>query len=322
MNRFEYATPTDLDEAVGLLGNEHDRAVVLAGGTDLLSLMKDFVLEPERVVSLSRLDDLSFVQERDGGLVIGARATLDDLLEMKGLPDMSPALFQAASEVESPQMRAMGTVGGELLQRPRCWYFRRGMGLLAEQGGQPMADVGDARGHAVFLDAGPARFVCPSRLAPVLIAQDAIAVIRGRNGTRECAVKDLYRIPQKTDERELTLAPDEILTEIRIARPRSRSSHVEVRHRRGLDWPEASAAAALEIEGGQITDARLVLGHVAPLPWEVDLGEILNGKKPTPENISAAADAAVVGARPGQDNAHKVELARVSARRALTQAAN
>src|SRR5688572_5602655 len=179
MNAFEYARPATLPEAVGLLSATEGETALLAGGTDLLSLMKDFVVEPKRLVSLMGIAPLQAITVGADGLKIGATVTLDALLASGAINQWGakwPAVWHAASGIRSPQLRAMGTVGGELLQRPRCWYFRRGHGLLAQDAkGESLVARGDHRYHAIFDNAGPAKFVHASSLAPALIACGAMA---------------------------------------------------------------------------------------------------------------------------------------------------
>lgn len=320
MNRFEYAEPETLEQAISLLGETFDDAEVLAGGTDLLSLMKDFTVKPARLVGLSRIKALSRIERERDGFRIGAMATIDDLLE-SDVCDAFPMIRHAAEGIRSPQMRAMGTVGGELLQRPRCWYFRRGMGLLAVKDGASLVERGDNRYHAIFSDGGPARFVHASSLAPALIAASARVEIHGRKGARVIPVSELFRIPASDAEREHTVGPGEILTSILLSGESPHSATYEVRHRRGLDWPEVAAACALEMEGDRVKKASVVLGHVAPKPWATRAHEALVGQGVTPERADAAASLAVEGARPLSMNAHKVELARVAAKRAILNAA-
>lgn len=321
MNRFEYAVPPTLDRAFDLLGTEWGEGEVIAGGTDLLSLLKDFVVEPKRLVSLVRIEGLRGVRVDGDVLSIGAMTTIDELLASSDLKKRHPALAQAAEGIRSPQIRNMGTVGGELLQRPRCWYFRRGLGLLAQQDGASLAEGGDNRYHAVFGNAGAAKFVSPSSLAPALVALGAEVELKGKAGARTVPVAELFRAPEAEGEREFSLKPGEILTAIRIKNSGANNATYEVRHRHGLDWPEAAAAASLQLDGGKVAKVALVLGHVAPTPWAVDVSGALAGQELTPATADAAATAAVAGATPLSGNAHKVELARVAAKRALLLAA-
>ena len=323
MNRFEYGRPTTVAEAIGLLSEKADEVAPLAGGTDLLSLMKDFVVEPKRLVSLMGVAELRGVQGAGPGLSIGATTTIEELLAHADLGTKWPALRQAAEGIRSPQLRAMGTVGGELLQRPRCWYFRHGHGLLAvDPKGDSLVVKGDHRYHAVLGNAGAAKFVNPSSLAPALIALRASARIVGRKGERTVLVADLYRTPARSGEREFTVAPDEVLTHVLVPGGGERSATCEIRPRQGLDWPLATASAALTMDGAKVKSAEIVLGHVAPRPWIAEAaGKGLAGRAPDEAALAAAAEAAVAGAAPLPMNRYKVNLARVAVRRALAAAA-
>ena len=323
MNAFEYARPATVAEAVGLLSKQEGETAPLAGGTDLLSLMKDFLVEPKRVVSLMGIEPLAEIAVGASELRIGATVTLDALLQAGFLNQWGakwPALWHAAAGIKSPQLRAMGTVGGELLQRPRCWYFRRGHGLLAQDAkGESLVPRGDHRYHAIFGNSGPAKFVHPSSLAPALIALGAEAELVSPRGVRTVKVEELYRAPQAAGERETTLAADELLTAVVLKKVAPKSATYEVRPRQGLDWPLVAASVALELDGGKVKAARVALGHVAPTPWPVDAAALV-GKSLDEAAIGAFAVAALQGATPLAKNAYKVELAQVAIRRAFAAA--
>src|SRR6266852_4717647 len=182
MEPFEYARPNTRQEAIGLLGANWNDAAVLAGGTDLLSLMKEYVVTPKRVVNIKSIAELGGIHPATEGLTIGALATIEELLENATIRAEYPALTQAAEGITSPQIRSMGTVGGDLCQRPRCWYFRNGFGLLARQGDASLVTGGDNRYHAIFGNDGPALFVSPSSLGPGLIALDAVLTVTAPKG--------------------------------------------------------------------------------------------------------------------------------------------
>ncbi len=323
MNRFEFAQPSSLDQALGLLGESFEDCEVLAGGTDLLSLMKDFVVEPKRVVSILSIPELKGVSAGGDGLKIGAAATLDDLLDSPDVVRDWPALAQAARGIRGPQMRTMGTVGGELLQRPRCWYFRKGYGLLALQDGTSMVERGDNRNHAILDNQGPAKFVSASSLAPALLALGAeLEVASKKNGARTIAAAEFWQTPTAPAQRENALQPGEILTAIRVKEVAPKSATYEVRHREGLDWPEAAAACVLEMDGANVKSARIALGHVAPRPIDVSAAAAaLAGKPLDADSRKAVAAAALDGASPLSGNEHKVHLAKVAIERALALAA-
>jgi len=321
MNRFEFASPGTVESAVQLLG---PTAVVLAGGTDLLSLLKDGVATPERVVSLKGIRDLHGIEDRGpNGVRIGAMVTVDELMESPVIRTAFPALVQAADGIRSMQIRSVGTVGGDLCQRPRCWYFRNGFGLLAMREGKSMVPEGDNRYHAILGNGGPAFFVNPSSFAPALIALGAEVVIRGKQGTRRVPLETFYRVPKSDSEREYDLAVDEIVTEVLLPNPSGKKNAVyEVRQKEALDWPLTAAAVALQMDGDTVSAARVVLGHVAPIPWVSETAaQALVGKAVTAETAEAAGTAAVQDAKPLSRNAYKVKLAKTAVQRAVLRAA-
>ncbi|MGH9405116.1 MAG: FAD binding domain-containing protein [Terriglobia bacterium] len=323
MERFEYASPDTLKSAVSLLGNEWGRCEVMAGGTDLVSAMKDSAVTPKRVVSITRVAGLRGVRSGKGGsLRIGSTTSVRELLANPHVKQHYPGVIQAAEGIRSEQLRNMGTVGGELLQRPRCWYFRLGYGLMAEYQGKSMPREGDNRYHAILGNSG-ACFVSPSSLAPVLIALGSSVELYGPGGTREIPLAKLYTTPTQAGEREHTLHPNEILTEIIV--PGGAGAHsatYEVRQKEAMDWPLAAAAVTLRMEGGTVRQARVVLGHVAPIPWpSPEANRALEGKIVSEETADAAGKAAVAGATPLSMNGYKVQLARVAVKRAILRAA-
>jgi xanthine dehydrogenase YagS FAD-binding subunit len=317
MQAFEYVNPTTVQEAAGLLGSRWGEADVLAGGTDLLSLMKDYVHTPKRVVNIKGIKELGGIQKSGGGLRIGAAATLDELLANAAVRAEYPSLVTAAQGVSSPQIRNMGTVGGDLCQRPRCWYFRLGYGLLAKG----MAPKGENKYHAIF-GGGPAYFVSASSLGPALVALGAKVKLVSASGNRELAVEEFFVIPKSDSEREIALQPNEILTEIVIPSARGvRNATYEVRHKEALDWPLAAASVALTMKGSTVSKARVVMGHVAPKPWAAtSADEVLAGKALTEEVAAEAAEAAIADAKPLSQNGYKVQLAKVAVKRALLAA--
>ena len=320
MRPFGYAAPATVEQAVGLLEAEGSEA--LAGGTDLLSLLKDDVERVDRLVALRGVAGLAGIELDGGALRIGAMTTLQELRDHAEAMAALPALAVAIDGVASAQLRAMGTVGGDLLQRPRCWYYRRGFGLLAlAADGSSMVAAGDNRYHAIFPE-GEARFVHPSSLAPLLVALDAEAVVQGPAGERRLPVEALYRAPRTAGERENTLAPGELLVGVEAGVEGARSAVYEVRQRRSLDWPLMAAAATLHGSGPRVERARIVLGHAAPVPHvAAAAADALAGQELTAETVAAAAEASVEGARPMSGNRYKVQLARTAVKRALGRAA-
>jgi xanthine dehydrogenase YagS FAD-binding subunit len=323
MQAFEYVSPTTLQTAVHLLAEAKGEAAVLAGGTDLLSLMKDRIVSPARVVDLQKLKELTHIEFKSGsGLRLGALVTLDELIENAEVRQHYPALVQAAEGVTSPQIRSVGTVGGDLCQRPRCWYYRAGYGLLATYQGKPLVPDGDNRYHAILGNSGPAYFVSPSSLGPALLALGAKVRLHGPERARELEIEKFFVTPASESENEHALKPHEILTEIVVpAADGIKMAAYEVRQKEALDWPLAAAAVALSLEGDSVRRARVVLGHVAPVPWRSPEAEqALVGKTFIDELADEAGKAAVSKATPLSKNAYKVQLARVAVKRALLRA--
>lgn len=321
MNRFEYASPETIESAVQLLDRD---SLALAGGTDLLSLMKDGVVKPSRLVSIKEIPDLRGIKASgSGGLEIGALTTVEEILDSPEIRDGYPALHQAAQGIRSAQIQSVGTVGGDLCQRPRCWYFRNGFGLLAEHDGKSMVVDGDNRYHAILGNAGPAYFVNPSSFAPALVALSARLRLAGPGASRDVSVADFFRSPSREGESEFVLAANELVTHISLGSTAgANSATYEVRQKEALDWPLAAAAAVLDMNGDTVSAARIVLGHVAPTPWPAPAAEqAIVGKKVSAETAEAAGRAAIQGARPLSRNGYKVQLAQVAVKRAILRAA-
>ncbi len=323
MQAFEYARPKSAQEVVKLLAGGESEALPLAGGTDLIGLMKDGISSPKRLVSLQHVSELKGISFRGGsGLRLGAGVTVEELVESAEVRENYPALLQAAEGVGSPQIRSTGTVGGNLCQRPRCWYYRAGFGLLAVYKGKPLGPEGDNRYHAILGNSGPAYFVSPSSLAPILIALDAKVRLHGPQGAREMSVKEFFVTPQKEGESEHALHPGEIVTEILVPHPGDvKMAIYEVRQKESLDLPLAAAAVVLKLEGGSVQSARVVLGYVAPVPWpSPEAEEVLKGKSVDEDVAWEAGKAALSNATPLSKNAYKVQLARVAVKRAILRA--
>jgi xanthine dehydrogenase YagS FAD-binding subunit len=323
MRPFEFTTPTSKSQVSALLGKSWGETEVLAGGTDLLSLMKDDITTPKRLVNIKAIPELHGVTfSPTAGLRIGALMTLTELAGHADLKSHYSSFASALGEAASPQIRNMATLGGNLCQRPRCWYFRTGHGLLGQtEDGKSLVLQGDNRYHAILGNDGPAYFVSPSTIAPVLIAYQAKVRIQGAKGTREIPLEKFFVIPKSNSEREHDLQPNEIVTEILVPPSRVRAAHYEVRQKEAFDWPYATAAVALTMNGGTVQSARVVLGHVAPVPWvSSEAAQSLVGKSISAESADTAAKAALAGAKSLGRNREKILLARVAVKRAILKA--
>jgi xanthine dehydrogenase YagS FAD-binding subunit len=322
MKNFEYASPRSEAEVLTLLSSRPGHTEILAGGTDLIGLMQANIVRPERVVNILEVPSLKTIEQLDNGaLAVGSTVTLDVLLDHPYLTPY-PALKQAIEGIASMQLQCQGTLGGEVLQRPQCWFFRNGRGLLA--GGGKLAAEGDNRFHAIFGNQGAAKFVSNSRLAPALVALGASVRLIGPAEADEkfVSIEELYRAPRHEAEREHAVAPNQLVTHLLIPASTGFNATYEVRHGAGPDYPLTAAAASLQIEGGIVREARIVLGHVAPTPWiSLEAAAELIGKPVNEETATAAGAAAIVPAAPLSNNAYKVQLAQVAVKRAILRAA-
>lgn len=321
MKAFEYASPRTEAEVVQLLSAEPGKTEILAGGTDLVGLMKKMIVTPERVVNIMEVPTLKSIDELpDGSVSIGAAVTLDDILAHPYL-DMYPAIKQAIRGISSMQLQAQGTLGGEVCQRPRCWFYRNGDGLLSQG-----VAAGANEFHAILGNSGPAKFVNSSRIAPALIALDAQLRVLGPDEDAEqfIPVAEFFRSPQREGQREHVLASNQFVTHIVLPPIAGRTcATYEVRHGEGPDYPLAAAAAALRLNGfGIVQDANVVLGQVAPMPWiSQEAIAVLRGRKVDAALAEAAGEAAVSRATPLSQNEYKVQLAKVAVKRAILLAA-
>jgi xanthine dehydrogenase YagS FAD-binding subunit len=322
MNSFEYANPTDLETAIGLLEPKFGQTEILAGGTDLVTSLKQRLVSPKRLVNLKGIASLKGIEATGDTVRIGATTPLIDVLENDRIKKEFPAIVQAIEGIGSPQIINMGTIAGDLCQRPRCWYYRQGFGLLGEHEGKSLIPEGDNRYHAIFGNDGPAYFVSPSVLAPPLIVLGATLEIAGPSSkTRQVAVADFFRVPKTADERENVLAANEVITRISIPVRGMSNATYEVRQRQGLDWPLVAASVAFGGKGD--AKPQIVLGHVAPKPWPVsDAAALLGGKTPDEALAAKAGEAAAKGAKPLSKNAYKVQLVKVAVKRAILAASD
>jgi xanthine dehydrogenase YagS FAD-binding subunit len=324
MRAFEFTSPATPEQAFALLGANWDESEILAGGTDLLSLMKDDVVHPRRLVNVKSIQALRGVAANGDGLRIGALTTMGELADNATIIQKYPALAEALNEAASPQIRNLATIGGNICQRPRCWYFRNGFGLLPRnEAGKDLVSEGDNRYHAILGNDGPAKFVSPSTVVPMLVAYGARLRIAGPKGRREVPLEKFFVVPKTASEREHDLNPTEIVTEVLLPSAEGiKAAHYEIRQKEAFDWPLAVTAVALKVDGNSMQSARVVLGSVAPIPWiSPEAEQALAGKAISEEVAKAAGDAALQNARPLSNNAYKVQLARVCIKRAIMKAA-
>jgi xanthine dehydrogenase YagS FAD-binding subunit len=320
MKAFEYVNPRDLKHASSLLGPEYNQAVILAGGVDLLGEMKEHIIEPNRLVNLKALDELHYCRAGAKGARIGALATLSEIADDREIATRYKALAEAARSVGTPQIRNVGTLGGNLCQRPRCWYYRdETIKCLKKGGSRCYAADGDNKFNAI-LGGGPSYIVHPSDCAPALIALDATVTVSGDGKSRKMPLEQFFVLPSRNPLRENVLEANEIVTEVSLpALPSgTRSTYLKFMEKDSFDWAVSSVAVALTMADGVCRDARIVLGGVAPIPWRSKEAEAaLKGKRIDARVAQQAADAALAPAKPLERNAYKVPLTKTLIRRAV-----
>jgi xanthine dehydrogenase YagS FAD-binding subunit len=321
MNPFAYTRTDDPAAAVKQVSGDA-RAAFLAGGTSLLDLMKLRVESPAQLVDINAVP-LNKIEATDGGLRVGALVSNTDLAYHDAVRKDFPALSEALLSGASPQLRNMASVGGNLMQRTRCYYFRDGISPCNKRkpGSGCAALEGFNRIHAVLGGSDQCIATHPSDMAVALVALDAVVKVRGPKGERSIKAADFHLLPGDKPERETALEHGELITAVELTRSplAARSHYLKVRDRASYEFALASAAVALEVKDGVIRAARLALGGVATKPWRATEAEkALVGQKPTEAVFAAAAKAALKDAKPQKYNGFKIELAQRTIVRALT----
>lgn len=325
MDNFTYYRPKTAEAAVGLLDSKWGTSELLAGGTDLVSLQKQYIARPKKVISLREVDGLGQIKQSRGWpstFVIGAGVKLAALADYAGLKD--GALGQAAAEIAGPQIRNMGTLGGSLCQRNRCWYFRdEKTDCLLKGGDKCFALDGENRYHAIFTRGHKCVIVSPSTLATALLALGATAEVLGPKGKRSVEIVKFFKAPQASGEREHVLAPDELLLTVTFSvGEKAKSGSYEVRQKTSSDWPLVQASVAFDLDGGKAKNVRVALGHVSPVPLlSAEAAKAVEGNEVTEAVATAAGEAATAGAKPLAQNGYKTRLIAVAVKRALLVAA-
>jgi xanthine dehydrogenase YagS FAD-binding subunit len=328
MRPFEYVSPTTVEEVLELLGQEGNGATrPLAGGTDLLTLMKTDIAAPSRLVNLKRLTGLpSGIEETAQGITLGALTTLTEIETHPVIRQHCPLLSEAAAVAATPQLRNMATLGGNLLQRPRCWYFRNPRCHCWLKGGEECpAYEGENQFHALF-GGGPCYAVHPSDIAPALLALDAEVLLRRQGQERTLPLTELFTMPVAARRTEMSLQSDELLLSVRIPPPpaETRSTYLKAMDRKVWAFALVGVAAVLRLGGGsagrRIEKACLILSGVAPIPWRaVAAEEALLGAEVSEELFVRVAEIALAGTAPLRHNAYKLPLAKALVRRALAR---
>ena len=331
MKAFEWMSPSSINEAVEMLKSApapddvDDVARPIAGGQDLLTTMKDYITRPSRVVNLKGIRGLDRI-EGDGkkGLRIGALVTLTQLEEHPVVRANFPGLAEAAHSVATPQIRNLGTIGGNLCQRPRCWYYRLEEVVCLKKGGSECYAAKGENKYNAILGGGPSYIVHPSDLAPMLLALGAGLSVVGAEGKREIPLDKFFTLPSEGNiRRENVLKNDEIITHIQVPASNfaAHSTYLKFKERESLDFALAAVAAAVDLGPNKaVRQARLVLGGVAPIPWRAPKAEtFLTGKTLSGDVLAEAARRALEGAKPLEKNAYKIPLTQTLVRRALAK---
>lgn len=326
MKNFTYFRPTTAEQAVTLLEARFGNTEMLAGGTDLLSLQKDYIAQPGRVVSLNGIAGLQTITVGQQSVSIGAGVTLARIADNADLRRLFPALTSAAGEIAGPQVRNMGTLGGNLCQRNRCWYFRDEYSPCLLRGGNRCSAIeGENKYHAIFTQNHRCVIASPSTLATGLIALGASVEVLGPNNRRRTvALTDFYRAPAAANEREHNLAANELVTSVTIPVRGLSNAAYEVRQKQSTDWPIVQVAVSFTggRNGAKATNTKVVLSHVAPTPIVSDAAaRAVDNRAVTDAVATAAGRAAVEGAKPLSQNGYKVRLVEVAVKRALMLAA-
>lgn len=311
MHKFAYVNATSIDRVPSLLGRTWDEAQVIGGGTDLVGELKDYLVTPKRIVNLKSIPGLSYIRQESDGLKIGALTTLSDIESNETIEKQYSVLQQAVSVIATPQIRNVGTIGGNICQRPRCWYYRNEDFPCWKKGGDTCyAASGVNRYHAI-IGGGPCYMVHPSDTAVALMALNARVKIMGPEGTREVVMDDFFMLPEVNVMRENILKSNEFISEIIVPAPKSgtRSLYIKIRERESIDFAIVSVAAVLTVVNGVCQEANVVLGGVAPVPWRVlEAERFLKGNRITETRALQAAEAALKDADPMSDNVYKIQI--------------
>ena len=329
MRAFDYVSPTALAETLELLEPDGESGAggsrPLAGGTDLLPMLKLDLVQPARLVSLRRVQELGDrIEASEQGLELGARTPLAAIERDPIVLQRYTALADAVASAATPQLRNMATIAGNLLQRPRCWYFRDpNLACWLKGGDDCPAYEGENQQHALF-GGGPCYAVHPSDPAAALVALSAEARLRGPTGERVLPLASFFALPTEKRRTETVVRPDEVLVSVRVPAPAqgARSTYLKAMDRKVWSFALVGVAAVLRLDGGRITEARLVLSGVAPIPWRLEAAErVLVGGQPEANLFERAAAAGLSDAHPLQHNAYKLPLARALIKQALERAA-
>ena len=314
MKNFILAEPQSLEQVCSFLPKESGKYFVMAGGTDLLAEIKDEIVEPEVVVDLKTIPNLSYIKKEKDGLHIGALTTIAELAEDLSVKQDYRALYEAAKEVGTPQLRNVGTISGNLCQRPRCWYYRDPQVQCRKKGGSRcFAFRGRNKYHAI-LGGGICYIVHPSDLAPALIALEAKVSILSPNGEKTIPLEELYALPSKNVQKETILKSNEVIKEVILPplKKGEKSTYSKFKERGTWDFAVVSVAMKGTASGKAFNEVKIVIGGVAPIPWRLFAAEaMIKGKTVTEKLVRQAAREALKDANPLEENGYKLELVEV-----------
>lgn len=319
MNKFKIAEPQTLEHVTSFPPEDANYSL-MAGGTDLLGEIKDGIIKPEIVVDLRSIPGLSYIKKDRSGVKIGALTSLAELAGSSLIQNEYPALHEAVLSVSTPQLRNIGTVGGNLCQRPRCWYYRDPQVRCRKKGGSRcFATTGRNKYHAI-IGGSLCRIVHPSDLAPALIVLDARVTIRTPQKDKTVPLADFFTLPTENVRKENILAPNEIVEEIILppVKRGEKSTYIKFKERGTWDFAVVSAAVKGAVSEGIFNSIKIVLGGVAPVPWRLERAEtLIRGRKVRINSVKQAASRALASAQPLEENGYKKELVEVVLSRAV-----
>ncbi|NIM90262.1 MAG: xanthine dehydrogenase family protein subunit M [Candidatus Aminicenantes bacterium] len=319
MKNFSLAEPQTIEQVKAFLSERREKSFLLAGGTDILGEIKDEIIDPEIMVDLKSIPNLSYIRKEKDGVRIGALTSLAELAENPLIENDFPGLHEAAKSVATPQLRNMGTVGGNLCQKPRCWYYRDPQVKCRKKGGSRCFALGGRNKYHAIFGGGPCYIVHPSDLAPALISLDAKISIAAPKGEKTIPLADFYVLPRVNVRQENVLGSDEFVREITVppVKRGEKSTYYKLKERGAWDFALLSAAVKGVVSGGIFSDIRIVLGGVAPVPWRLEKAEnMIKGKAATEELLRQAAQETLKEARALKDNGYKKDLLEVVLSRA------
>jgi xanthine dehydrogenase YagS FAD-binding subunit len=324
MKTFSNASPRDAQQAVKLAQDAHKggKAVSFSsGGSDLLGLVKERIVKPDVIVNLRGLSNANQIAAAPTGLTIGGETTLDDISKHATIKQQYAVLAEAAGSVATPQIRNVGTIAGNVAQRPWCWYYRNGFPCFKAGGNQCFSFAGENEFHAIF-GGGPSYIVHPSDTAPALMALGATFRVVGPSGERKIAASDFFVLPRVNAQQENVLGNEDVIVSVQVPalKTNTRSTYTKILDREAWTHAVVSAAVVLEMDQQVVRRASVVLGGVAPIPWRLtEVEKMLTGQRITEELAAKAGEQAVTGARALSKNAYKIPLTKNMVKRTLVE---